>query len=63
MGQEQEFVVQEDAPGAAPGISFGHIIKYWDIIQQVIAALTSPEKISFIVRALGFKKRVTIEDA
>ena len=61
--QEQEIVIQEDAPGAAPGVSFMDLFKYLPVINQVISALTGAGPISFVVRVLGKKKRITVEDA
>lgn len=39
MDCEQEVIeIRDDAPGA-PGISFGDVIKYWSLVEKVIAAL------------------------
>ncbi len=67
MGQqqpEQEYEIKETPGGAAdPGIGLGDLIKYASILGPIIGALTSAGKVSFVVKALGVRKRVTVEDA
>ena len=60
--EEKEFEVQPE-PVGAESLGIGPLIAYGPVIAQLIKALTQSAKVSFIVRALGRKKRVTVEDA
>jgi len=55
----QEIVIQEDAPGAAPGISFGDILKYGALLTKLIEILTAGEG-GFDVKFKGIRKHVEI---
>lgn len=60
--QEKEIVIQEEAPGAGPG-GISNFLAYIPAITEFIAGVVTTGKISFVVRALGKRRRVTIEDA
>lgn len=59
MGQEKEIEIQDDAPGAAPGISFPDIIKYGALLQKLIEILAQGEG-GFDVKFKGIRKHVEI---
>lgn len=63
MANEKEIIIQEEeAPGAAPGLGLNDLIRYGPAIAEFIAGIIQTGKVSFVVRLLGKRRRVTIED-
>lgn len=62
MGQAKEITIADEAPGAAPGLSFADVIKYLPLIQELIAAVAAGAG-SFVLSIKGRKFRITVEPA
>ena len=56
---KEEIEIKEDAPGAAPGLGLGDIIKYADLLQKVITILAQGEG-GFDLKYKGIRKHIEI---
>ena len=59
MSEQVEEIEVQETPGAAPGISFGDLIKWAPVLQKVIQLLMSGEG-EFDVKAGAIRKHIKI---
>jgi hypothetical protein len=59
---EQEIVIPDEQPGAAPGLGLGDLLRYRELIEAIVKMVTTGAG-SFVVSIRGKRWRINVDPA